>query len=131
MNYSFTQYLLLGLLTLIFVGAITGPIRKLALKIGAVDVPNLPRKIQTEPVPYLGGVAIALGVIVATFASILIEDYSIVNFKIAGTVIIPALLILSTVHRVTQKTFTFTGKHERLASRFGLIPVSKPFTMTR
>ena len=95
MNYSITQYLLLGLLTLVFVGAITGPIRKLALKIGAVDVPNLPRKIQTEPVPYLGGVAIALGVIVATFASILVEDYSIINFKIASTVIIPALLIAS------------------------------------
>jgi UDP-GlcNAc:undecaprenyl-phosphate GlcNAc-1-phosphate transferase len=95
MNYSITQYLLLGLLTLIFVGVTTGPIRKLALKVGAVDVPNLPRKIQTEPVPYLGGVAIALGVVVASFAGILVEDYSIINFKIAGTVIIPALLIAS------------------------------------
>jgi UDP-GlcNAc:undecaprenyl-phosphate GlcNAc-1-phosphate transferase len=95
MNYSITQYLLLGLLTLIFVGVITGPIRKLALKVGAVDVPNLPRKIQTEPVPYLGGLAIALGVVVASFAGILVEDYSIINFKIAGTVIIPALLIAS------------------------------------
>jgi UDP-GlcNAc:undecaprenyl-phosphate GlcNAc-1-phosphate transferase len=93
MNYSITQYLLLGLLTLIFVGVITGPIRKLALKVGAVDVPNLPRKIQTEPVPYLGGVAIALGVVLASFAGILVEDYSIINFKIASTVIIPALLI--------------------------------------
>ena len=93
MNYSITQYLLLGLLTFIFVGAITGPLRKLALKVGAVDVPNLPRKIQTEPVPYLGGVAIALGVVIASFAGIFVEDYSIINFKIAGTVIIPALLI--------------------------------------
>jgi len=89
------QYLLLGLLTFIFVGAITGPLRKLALKVGAVDVPNLPRKIQTEPVPYLGGVAIALGVVVASFAGILVEDYSIINFKIASTVIIPSLLIAS------------------------------------
>jgi UDP-GlcNAc:undecaprenyl-phosphate/decaprenyl-phosphate GlcNAc-1-phosphate transferase len=93
MNYSITQYLLLGLLTLIFVGVITAPLRTLALKVGAVDVPNLPRKIQTEPVPYLGGVAIALGVVVASFAGIFVEDYSIINFKIAGTVIIPALLI--------------------------------------
>jgi UDP-GlcNAc:undecaprenyl-phosphate GlcNAc-1-phosphate transferase len=95
MNYSITQYLLLGLLTFIFVGVITGPLRKLALKVGAVDVPNLPRKIQSEPVPYLGGVAIALGVVVASFAGILVEDYSIVNFNIASTVIIPALLIAS------------------------------------
>jgi UDP-GlcNAc:undecaprenyl-phosphate GlcNAc-1-phosphate transferase len=95
MNYSITQYLLLGLFTFIFVGLITGPLRKLALKVGAVDVPNLPRKIQTEPVPYLGGLAIALGVVVASFAGILVEDYSIINFKIASTVIIPALLIAS------------------------------------
>jgi UDP-GlcNAc:undecaprenyl-phosphate GlcNAc-1-phosphate transferase len=95
MNYSISQYLLLGLLTFIFVGAITAPLRKLALKVGAVDVPNLPRKIQTEPVPYLGGVAIALGVVVASFAGIFVEDYSIINFKIASTVIIPALLIAS------------------------------------
>ena len=93
MNYSITQYLVLGLATLIFVGIVIAPIRKYAVKIGAVDVPNLPRKIQTEPVPYLGGVAIALGVVIASFAGILVEDYSIINFKIAGTVIIPALLI--------------------------------------
>jgi UDP-GlcNAc:undecaprenyl-phosphate GlcNAc-1-phosphate transferase len=93
MNYLITQYLLLGLATLIFVGIVIAPIRKFAVKIGAIDVPNLPRKIQTEPVPYLGGVAIALGVVIASFAGILVEDYSIINFKIAGTVIIPALLI--------------------------------------
>ena len=93
MNYSITQYLVLGLATLIFVGIVIAPIRKFAVKIGAIDVPNLPRKIQTEPVPYLGGVAIALGVVIASFAGILVEDYSIINFKIAGTVIIPALLI--------------------------------------
>jgi UDP-GlcNAc:undecaprenyl-phosphate GlcNAc-1-phosphate transferase len=93
MNYSITQYLVLGLATLIFVGIVIAPIRKFAVKIGAVDVPNLPRKIQTEPVPYLGGVAIALGVVIASIAGILVEDYSIINFKIAGTVIIPALLI--------------------------------------
>jgi UDP-GlcNAc:undecaprenyl-phosphate GlcNAc-1-phosphate transferase len=93
MNYSITQYLLLGLATLIFVGIIIAPIRKFAVKIGAVDVPNMPRKIQKEPVPYLGGVAIALGVVSASFLGILVEDYSIINFKLAGTVIIPALLI--------------------------------------
>jgi UDP-GlcNAc:undecaprenyl-phosphate GlcNAc-1-phosphate transferase len=81
------------LATLIFVGIVIAPIRKFAVKIGAVDVPNLPRKIQKEPVPYLGGVAIALGVVSASFLGILVEDYSIINFKIAGTVIIPALLI--------------------------------------
>ena len=43
MTYSITQFLLLGLLTLIFVGAITSVMRKFAISIDAVDAPNLSR----------------------------------------------------------------------------------------
>jgi UDP-GlcNAc:undecaprenyl-phosphate GlcNAc-1-phosphate transferase len=57
MNYSIAQFFLLGFLTFIFVGLITPPIRNIALRVGAVDAPNLARKVQKEPVPYLGGVA--------------------------------------------------------------------------
>ena len=60
MEFSYLQFFLLGALTFIFVGTLTPVMRKLALKIGAVDAPNLARKAQKEPVPYLGGVAIAI-----------------------------------------------------------------------
>jgi len=93
MKYSFVQYILLGLLTFVFVGVVTGPIRKFALKIGAVDVPNLPRKTQSEPVPYLGGVAIALGVILTSYAALMTQEFSINNFYLASSVIFPALII--------------------------------------
>jgi len=93
MKYSFLQYILLGMLTLVFVGVVTGPIRKFALKIGAVDVPNLPRKTQSEPVPYLGGVAIALGVILTSYAALLTQEFSMNNFYLASSVIFPALII--------------------------------------
>ena len=59
----------------------------LALKVGAVDAPNLARKVQTEPVPYLGGVAIVIGVFVATYSTLLIESKDI---GLASTVLIPA-----------------------------------------
>ena len=62
--------------------------RKLALKVGAVDAPNLARKIQTEPVPYLGGVAIVIGVFVATYSTVIIKDK---NIALASTVLIPAV----------------------------------------
>jgi len=81
------------MLTLVFVGVVTGPIRKFALKIGAVDVPNLPRKTQSEPVPYLGGVAIALGVILTSYAALLTQEFSMNNFYLASSVIFPALII--------------------------------------
>lgn len=62
--------------------------RKIALKVGAVDTPNLARKVQTEPVPYLGGVAIVVGVLVASFSSVLIEGK---DFGLAATVLGPGV----------------------------------------
>ena len=49
MNYSLTQYLLLGAVALVYVGAITGPMRKIAIRYNAVDAPDMARKIQKSP----------------------------------------------------------------------------------
>ena len=62
--------------------------RKLALRIGAVDAPNMARKTQSEPVPYLGGVAIVIGVVVATYFTVLIKDR---DLGLASTVLVPAI----------------------------------------
>jgi UDP-GlcNAc:undecaprenyl-phosphate GlcNAc-1-phosphate transferase len=67
--------------------------RKIAIKIGAVDRPNLDRKTQKEPVPYLGGVAIAIGVTVASFGALLYSDFSTETFNKALSVLLPAILI--------------------------------------
>ena len=93
MTYSIAQFFLLGFLTLIFVGLITSPIRKLALHFDAVDAPTLARKAQKEPVPYLGGIAIAIGVIAASYGSILAVDFSAESFKLASFVLVPAIAI--------------------------------------
>ncbi len=90
MQYQLSQYLYLALATFIFVGALTPIMRKLALKVGAVDAPNMARKVQVEPVPYLGGVAIVIGVFVATYSTLIIKDKEI---ALASTVLIPALLM--------------------------------------
>ena len=62
--------------------------RKLAIKVGAVDAPNMARKVQAEPVPYLGGVAIVIGVFLATYSTVIIKDKDI---ALASTVLIPAV----------------------------------------
>jgi UDP-GlcNAc:undecaprenyl-phosphate GlcNAc-1-phosphate transferase len=90
LQYQLSQYLYLALATFIFVGALTPIMRKLALKVGAVDAPNMARKVQVEPVPYLGGVAIVIGVFVATYSTLIIKDKEI---ALASTVLIPALLM--------------------------------------
>ena len=93
MTYSIAQFLLLGLLTLIFVGAITPVMRKFAIRIDAVDAPNLSRKLQKAPVPYLGGVAIALGILCASYGALLYADFSMETLKLASFVLIPATAI--------------------------------------
>lgn len=93
MTYSIEQFFLLGFLTLIFVGLITPPMRNIALRVGAVDAPTLARKAQKEPVPYLGGVAIAIGIVAASYGSLLAVDFSIETFKLASFVLVPAMAI--------------------------------------
>jgi len=93
MNYSLTQFLLLGAATFLLVGGLTPVMRKIALKIGAVDRPNLERKTQKEPVPYLGGVAIAIGITMASFGALLYSDFSAETFNRALSVLLPAILI--------------------------------------
>ena len=62
--------------------------RKMAIRIGAVDAPNIARKIQKEPVPYLGGVAIVIGVLIATYAAVIVEGK---DFLLASSVLLPAV----------------------------------------
>jgi len=93
MIFSLTQFLILGLATFLFVGGLTPVMRKIAIKIGAVDRPNLDRKTQKEPVPYLGGVAIAIGITVASFGALLYSDFSTETFNRALSVLLPAILI--------------------------------------
>ena len=93
MTYSIAQFFLLGALTMIFVGLITAPIRTWALRVGAVDAPTLARKTQKEPIPYLGGVAIAVGIVGASYGSLLAVDFTLENFELASFVLIPAIAI--------------------------------------
>ena len=93
MQYSIREYLLLGIFTLILVGALTPVMRSIALRNGAVDLPNIPRKVHKEPVPYLGGIAIAIGILIASYGAMLYTDFSLKTFALASSVLIPATVI--------------------------------------
>ena len=77
-------YLLVFAGTLVLVIAITPLARWLAPRMGLMDAPSA-RKIHTQPVPRIGGVAIYLGVLVA--ALVLGDQY---NFAQFGTILIGA-----------------------------------------
>jgi UDP-GlcNAc:undecaprenyl-phosphate GlcNAc-1-phosphate transferase len=98
MIISSTQFAILGIAAFALTGLLTWPVRALAIRLGAMDAPNLERKTQTEPVPYLGGVAIAFGITIITFAAVFVGGNATGENNgqledLALTVILPALLL--------------------------------------
>jgi UDP-GlcNAc:undecaprenyl-phosphate GlcNAc-1-phosphate transferase len=72
MSITATQFAILGVAAFALTGLLTWPVRALAIRLGAMDEPNMARKTQAEPVPYLGGVAIALGISIITLGAVLL-----------------------------------------------------------
>jgi UDP-GlcNAc:undecaprenyl-phosphate GlcNAc-1-phosphate transferase len=98
MSISTAQFVILGVAAFALTGLLTWPVRALAIRLGAMDAPNLARKTQTEPVPYLGGVAIALGITIITFAAVFVGGNASGENNgqlkdLALTVLLPALVL--------------------------------------
>ena len=98
MSISTTQFVILGVAAFALTGLLTWPVRALAIRLGAMDKPNMARKTQAEPIPYLGGVAIALGITLTTLAAVYVGGNK--NGENAGqlkdlalTVLLPALIL--------------------------------------
>jgi UDP-GlcNAc:undecaprenyl-phosphate/decaprenyl-phosphate GlcNAc-1-phosphate transferase len=99
MSITATQFAILGIAAFALTGLLTWPVRALAIRLGAMDAPNMARKTQSEPVPYLGGVAIALGISIVTLGAVFIgaenfagEDNGQLK-DLALTVLLPALVL--------------------------------------
>jgi UDP-GlcNAc:undecaprenyl-phosphate GlcNAc-1-phosphate transferase len=92
-NITAGQFAILGVAAFALTGLLTWPIRALAIRLGAMDEPNLARKSQAEPVPYLGGVAIALGVSIVTFVALFFSNDDSVIIERGLTAIVPALFL--------------------------------------
>ena len=93
MSFSAGQFALLGLMAFALTGLLTWPVRLLAIRIGAMDKPNLERKTQKAPVPYLGGASIAIAVTALAYAGVVASDFTTTNFPLASYVLIPALVM--------------------------------------
>jgi UDP-GlcNAc:undecaprenyl-phosphate GlcNAc-1-phosphate transferase len=90
---SLFDYLLLGALSLITVSLLTPIMRYVAKRYGVVDAPSESHKTHKYPVPYLGGVAIAFGVVIVTYITSLASDFSRGTLLLASSVLIPAIIM--------------------------------------
>ena len=93
MSITSAQFAILGIAAFALTGLLTWPVRALAIKLGAMDRPNMARKIQAEPVPYLGGVAIALGVSTVTFGALFFTSNPDAIIERGLVAIIPAIIL--------------------------------------
>jgi len=84
---------LLFALTYLLVGGLTPIMRRIAIATDVVDRPNSLHKSHKKPVPYLGGVAIIIGVISISYSASLFSDFTSNTFWLATSVLGPALVL--------------------------------------
>jgi UDP-GlcNAc:undecaprenyl-phosphate GlcNAc-1-phosphate transferase len=87
------QYLTVFILSFILVGALTPIMRKVAIKNNIFDLPNTSHKSHALPTPYLGGIAIMLGVVLVSLLAVLFSTNVLSNLNLLLSVLIPALLL--------------------------------------
>jgi UDP-GlcNAc:undecaprenyl-phosphate GlcNAc-1-phosphate transferase len=90
MIISQSQYFYLFVASYMLVGFLTPLMRKIAISKEILDRPNSPHKSHLKPTPYLGGVAIILGVVLVTYSALLFSKSSLSNFWIATSLLGPA-----------------------------------------
>ena len=98
MSITAAQFAILGIAAFALTGLLTWPVRALAIRLGAMDAPSMARKTQAEPVPYLGGVAIALGISIITLGAVFVGGNATGENNgqlkdLALTVLLPALVL--------------------------------------
>ena len=91
MNYSPLNYLTLFAISALLVGLLTPKFRNFAIRKQIFDSPSSAHKTHIEPVPYLGGVAIALGVVVVCLTATLLIDSKLIT-TVVGILIPPLFL---------------------------------------
>ena len=87
------QYFLLFFATFALVGTLTPIMRKIAISNKIYDLPNAAHKTHKEPVPYLGGVAIIIGVTVISYAAAIYKQFNTKDFLLLTSVLAPAIVL--------------------------------------
>jgi UDP-GlcNAc:undecaprenyl-phosphate GlcNAc-1-phosphate transferase len=93
MVISQVNYFFLFVISYVLVGLLTPLMRKIALAQGVLDRPNSAHKSHKNPVPYLGGVAIIIGVVIVSYIALISNEFTWSNFWLATSVLGPAVVM--------------------------------------
>jgi UDP-GlcNAc:undecaprenyl-phosphate GlcNAc-1-phosphate transferase len=67
--------------------------RRIAISKDVLDRPNSTHKSHTSPTPYLGGVAIAIGILIVIYSTLIMSSAGANNFWLATSLLGPAVAI--------------------------------------
>jgi len=93
MGITNKEYFLLFVMAYLLVGTLTPLMRRIAIATDVIDRPNSSHKSHKQPVPYLGGVAIIIGVIAISYSTSLVSNFTSKTFWLATSVLGPALAL--------------------------------------
>ena len=93
MAISQVDYFYLFVISYVLVGLLTPVMRKIAVAQGVLDRPNSSHKSHKNPVPYLGGVAIIIGVVIVSYIALISNKFTWNNFWLATSVLGPAVVM--------------------------------------
>jgi len=90
------SYLILFIFAAVLAAAITRPVKKLAVRLGVLDIPKAPRKTHKAPTPLLGGLAIYLSFLFALIFYLFFghPDFNIVPVKFFLGIIFGGLILV-------------------------------------
>ena len=91
MIISQLDYFLLFVSSYALVGVLTPLMRKIAQTKEIFDYPHFSHKSHSLPIPYLGGVAIILGIVTVTYSALLFSEFTLYNFWLGTSVLGPAV----------------------------------------
>lgn len=93
MQLTLLELLLVFATSFLITSWLTPIMRSTAIRLQVFDNPNQPHKTHRNPVPYLGGVAVAVGVVAVTLGAVLLRGNSNTNLELAMSVIAPAIFM--------------------------------------
>jgi UDP-GlcNAc:undecaprenyl-phosphate GlcNAc-1-phosphate transferase len=93
MEIKNSEYFLIFIMAYLLVGMLTPLILRLAIAKNVMDRPNSSHKSHKLPVPYLGGLAIIIGVIVVSCVTSIVSNFTNSTFWLATSVLGPALFL--------------------------------------
>jgi UDP-GlcNAc:undecaprenyl-phosphate GlcNAc-1-phosphate transferase len=93
MQISNIENFILFVITYSLVGLLTPVMRKFAISKQILDTPTSAHKSHTQAVPYLGGIAILIGVILVSYSALILNGLTRNNFWLATSVLAPAVVM--------------------------------------